>query len=292
MPEEGICKQEHAQILRFEEMLRVVKVAVALGVEQVRITGGEPLVRKGLVDFVSQLANISGIKDLCLTTNAAKLDQMALPLKQAGLARVNVSLDSLNEATFRKITRVGELKTVFRGIHAAIEAGLNPVKINVVIIPGINDSEICDFGRFAFENPVEVRFIERMPFAAGGKDNAYIAEDEILARLKANFKLTAADDSASHGPAHNYQIVGGKGQIGFISSRTRPFCHLCRRLRLTANGILLPCLDSEFGVPIRGLAEIEIEKIIVDLYEKKNAWRKKQACFQTTFDSSLAKIGG
>lgn len=291
MPEAGVCKQSHDEILRFEEMLPVVKAAVETGVEQVRITGGEPLVRRGLEAFVAELAAIPGLNDLCLTTNAANLAPIAKGLKAAGLRRVNISLDSLNQDNFRKITRVGNLDQVLAGIEAAIAAGLQPVKINVVIIPGINDCEINDFARFAFDNPVHVRFIERMPFADGdGSD--YFSESEVLAKIRQRFELAKATEDETHGPAHVFRVVGGKGFIGFVSPRTRPFCQSCRRLRLTANGFLLPCLDSNMGVYVRGLGEDEIRKIIGELYEQKLSWRKSSACFASTFDSSLSKIGG
>lgn len=292
MPEEGICKQPHSEILRFEEILPIVEVAVATGVEQVRITGGEPLIRRGVVDFVRQLVEIKGLHDLCLTTNGANLAEMALPLKNAGLNRVNISIDSLNPETFKKITRTGDLGRVLEGVQAAIAAGLNPVKINVVIIPGINEDEIIDFAEFARENAVEVRFIEKMPFADAGKNDEFVSEEQILSIIKKEFNLEACIDKDSHGPAHSYRIPGGRGKIGFVSPRTRPFCQSCRRLRLTANGFLLPCLDSTMGIKVRGMEKTEIEKVIEELYHKKVSWRKSQACFKNPFDSSLSKIGG
>lgn len=292
MPEEGICKQNHANILRFEEMLIVVRAAIAHGIEQVRITGGEPLVRKGVIGFIRELASLSAIKDLCLTTNAAKLADMAEPLKNAGLGRVNVSLDSLNQENFTRITRIGDLKQVLAGIQAAIAVGLQPVKINTVIIPEVNDHEICDFARFAFENEVEVRFIERMPFSAKMDEQNYFSEAQVCEIIRQNFELCRIESGNSHGPAHSFKIAGGKGKIGFISPRTRPFCKSCARLRLTADGYLLPCLDSDMGIQVRGLPQEQVEKIIIELYQQKHAWRKNQACFNRTFDSSLAKIGG
>ncbi len=292
MPEEGICKQPHSEILRFEEILPIVEAAVATGVEQVRITGGEPLVRRGVVDFVKQLSEIAGLKDLCLTTNGANLAEFALPLKKAGLVRVNVSLDSLNPKTFREITRTGDLNRVLDGVYAAITAELMPVKINVVIIPGINDLEINDFARFARDNPVEVRFIEKMPFAEASVDDEFVSEEQVLATIRKEFNLETSLVHDSHGPAHSFMVTGGKGKIGFVSPRTRPFCQSCRRLRLTANGFLLPCLDSTTGVKVRGMEKSAIEKVIEELYHKKVSWRKNQACFKTPFDSSLAKIGG
>ena len=292
MPEEGICKQAHSDILRFEEILPVVHAAVATGIEQVRITGGEPLIRKGVVEFIKQLSGIRGLNDLCLTTNAYNLSELAVALKAAGLNRINVSLDSLEPETFRKITRVGTLKPVLDGIHAAIAAGLDPVKLNVVIIPGINDGEIENFVRFASENPVHVRFIERMPFPGARDQSGFISETEVFDRIAGKFSLTEVTEKKSFGPARLYKIVDGKGYVGFISPRTQPFCISCRRLRLTANGYLLPCLDSSLGVRVRGMPEEEIKQVIAELYAKKDSWQKNQACFNATFDSSLSKIGG
>jgi cyclic pyranopterin phosphate synthase len=292
MPPEGICKQAHADILRFEEMLVVARAAVSCGVEQIRITGGEPLVRKGVVGFIEELSRLEGLKDLCLTTNASRLSEMAVALKEAGLNRVNVSLDSLDSANFTKLTRTGQLKPVLQGIEAAIEVGLLPVKINVVLVPGLNDHEIEDFAEFARQNDVTLRFIERMPFDAAEKAADFVSEEQVFSRLSKRYNLIEVQEAETFGPARTYAIENGKGRIGFVSPRTRPFCQSCKRLRLTANGFLLPCLDSDLGVQMRNKTQSEIEKVIVDLYAQKASWQKNQACFGSTFDSSLSKIGG
>ncbi|GAB4282582.1 MAG: GTP 3',8-cyclase MoaA [Candidatus Rifleibacteriota bacterium] len=292
MPEEGICKQSHQNILRYEELADIVKAALNCGVEQVRITGGEPLIRAGVVDFIKSIAILPGLKDLCLTTNASRLATMAHSLKSAGLHRVNISLDSLDKENFRKITRNGDLEQVLAGIDAAIANDLMPVKINVVLIPGLNEHEIPDFVRFASENPVTVRFIERMPFEGAKNENSFISERQVLEIIQNICELETANEDNSYGPAHSFRIIGGKGKIGFISPRTRPFCQNCQRLRLTSTGFLLPCLDSDLGVKVRGKSVAEIEQIIKELYAKKHSWRKSKACFGTTFDSSLSKIGG
>lgn len=292
MPEEGICKQSHAEILRYEEMLAVVKASVKCGVEQVRITGGEPLVRSGVVDFVKELAQIDGLKDLCLTTNASKLAEMAKALKNAGLHRVNISLDSLNAEAFKKITRVGDLNLVLKGINAAIDVGLMPVKLNVVLVPGQNDCEILDFAEFARKHPVTVRFIERMPFAGGKEDSGFISEETVFAKISKVYSLQPDQQKDSFGPARTFSISDGMGKVGFISPRSSPYCKTCQRLRLTANGFLLPCLDSTLGVQVRHKNETEIVDIIKELHAKKASWNKSRACFGSTFDSSLSKIGG
>jgi cyclic pyranopterin phosphate synthase len=295
MPEEGICKQSHADILRFEEMLVVAAAAIDCGVEQIRITGGEPLVRKGVVGFIKDLAGIKGLKDLCLTTNASRLQELAPQLKAAGLRRVNISLDSLDPQNFKKITRNGNLEEVLNGIQAALENDLRPVKLNVVLIPGVNDHEIEDFVNFARKKPVTVRFIERMPFTSGvanDSNEAYVSEAAVLEKLKKLCNLTNVADPDTFGPAKSFSIENGAGKIGFISPRTRPFCEVCRRLRLTADGFLLPCLDSSYGVQIRNKSHEEVATVIKQLYDEKASWSKNRACFGGSFASSLAKIGG
>lgn len=293
MPEDGICKETHDSIMRYEEMLPVIRAAVETGVEQVRVTGGEPLVRAGIVDFVGELAKINGLKDLTLTTNGALLDRFAEPLKKAGLKRVNISVDSLDPENFIRITRNGSLSDVLRGIDAAIAAGLGPVKINTVLIPKINEHEILNFVDFAVKKGLSVRFIERMPFNADTavEPLAFISEEAVLETIKSRYQLEPYEEP-SFGPAHNYRIVGTEGRIGFISSRTAPFCHLCQRLRLTSGGYLLPCLDSQYGVNIRGMNSEEVKAVIARLFSEKASWHKNRACFAATFDNSLSKIGG
>lgn len=298
MPAEGIKKQDHKKILRYEEMVEVAKVAVKTGVEQIRITGGEPLIRKNLDIFVAQLSQIEGLKDLSLTTNGSLLVNYAKELKAAGLSRVNISIDSLNPEIFKKITRVGDLENVLAGVRAALEYELTPVKINVVLIPGVNSSEIEDFAEFAYDNPVTIRFIERMPFNGQNSselmpvDREYVPEEEVYAVINNKYKLSQTHDEDTFGPARTYKLADGLGKIGFISPHSRPYCHNCLRLRLTSTGFLLPCLDSNYGMNIRGKNQVEIEQIIADLFKHKTEWRKKHACFGATYNSSLSKIGG
>lgn len=293
MPENGICKQAHHEILRYEEILPVIAAAVASGVEQVRITGGEPLVRAGIVDFIAEVAKIRGLNDLTLTTNGALLPNFAEDLKKVGLRRVNVSLDSLNPDTFARITRVGRLADVIAGIDAAIAAGLDPVKLNTVLMPGINENEIMDFVDFVVERGISVRFIERMPFFAVDMppDDRFVSEEQVKATIAQKYQLEKMTES-SFGPSSDYHIVGGKAGVGFISSRSHPFCSKCQRLRLTSNGYLLPCLDSKTGIEVRGLTSEQIIDAIGKLAEEKASWHKQRACYLSTFESSLSKIGG
>lgn len=293
MPEEGIAQKSHDGILRYEEMLLIIRTAVETGVEQIRITGGEPLVRKGIIDFVGEIAKLEGVKDLTMTTNGTLLTKFAQPLKDAGLHRVNISVDSLDPQIFKNITRKGNLSDVLKGIDAAIDVGLTPVKINLVLMPGVNDHEIMDFADLAVNKKLSVRFIERMPFNKSTQEEeiTFISQEEVVATISSKYELVPAAKN-SYGPSSAFSIKGTKGKIGFISSRTHPFCYLCRRLRLTATGYLLPCLDSDTGVNIRYLSADEIKHIIADLYKEKKSWHKKKACYRSTFDSSLSKIGG
>ena len=298
MPEEGIQKQDHEKILSYEEMVKVAEVATKTGVEQIRITGGEPLIRKNITQLVHKLAQLQGLKDLSLTTNGSLLVENAKELKAAGLDRVNISIDSLNSETFKKITRTGNLEKVLAGVQSALENKLTPVKLNVVLIPGVNSNEILDFAEFAYKNPVTIRFIERMPFKM--HDNGefesiaheFVSEKEVFDTIDRKYKLCETHEEDTFGPARTYKLADGSGNIGFISPHSRPYCHNCLRLRLTATGFLLPCLDSDYGINIRGKNQVEIEEIISELFEHKQKWRKKCACFGETYDSSLSKIGG
>ncbi len=294
MPPEGIPKLSHEQILRYEEMLAIVRSCVSEGVHRVRITGGEPLVRKGLCGFIESLAHIGGIDDISLTTNGILLANFARDLRAAGVARVNISLDSLEADRYAAITRGGDVRLVMAGIEAAIAAGLAPVKINTVMIPGQNDDEVEAFGKLACRLPVHVRFIERMPFASGDTDTvSYISQDTIVDRLtRSGLTLDPAVQDLGGGPSENFRIRGEAGYIGFISSRSHPFCSRCTRLRLTVSGKLLPCLDSSDGVDVRGLDHDAVVRIIRDLAVLKHARHKSCAQFLGARCVSLSDIGG
>ncbi|MBU1106888.1 MAG: GTP 3',8-cyclase MoaA [Candidatus Riflebacteria bacterium] len=293
MPEDGVRKQSHDDIMRYEEILVVIKAAVESGIEQVRITGGEPLVRNGIVEFIADVAKLPGLKDLTLTTNGALLPKYAMALKKAGLNRVNISLDSLNPKTFAEITRVGDLSAVIAGINAAIEAGLNPIKLNTVLIPRVNDSEIMDFVDFAVDKQIAVRFIERMPFNADERLAAdpYVSQAQVMAVIAQKYQLEKSTDE-SLGPSNDYLVTGSRAGVGFISSRSQPFCQRCARIRLTSSGYLLPCLDSKVGVEVRGLTPDKVKETIKQLFNEKSSWQKQYACYASTFESSLSKIGG
>lgn len=253
MPSEGVKFQKHDQILRYEEIISVVKAAVQFGVTKVRVTGGEPLVRFGIVDFIAMLREIPEITDISMTTNGYFLQKYALPLKKAGLNRVNVSLDTLNPELFSKITRGGDFNQVWNGILAAEEAGLDPIKINLVAVKGMNDHEILDFAELSVDHPWHIRYIELMPvknqvpWGDGFPDSeeGYISTTDML-KMFAGKGLETSQSWVGNGPARIYQLPGAKGFIGFISPlEEEHFCKRCNRMRLTADGNLRPCLMSD-----------------------------------------------
>ena len=245
MPPEGVEPLGHCQILTYEEILRVVRIAVDLGITKVRLTGGEPLVRRGIGGLVAGIAAMRGVEDLSLTTNGTLLGPMAAELKNSGLKRVNISLDTLKPVIFEKITNRPGLESVLAGITAAKTVGMSPIKINTVAIRGVNDGEILDFARFAQEMGIEVRFIEHMPSRREVWDDAsLVSAEEILGTIGAKFPLEELDREVSHaGPGRIFSLPGG-GRVGVISPLSDHFCGSCNRLRLTADGRLRSCLFS------------------------------------------------
>lgn len=256
MPKEGLSVLGHNDILRYEEILRIVRIAIGLGISKVRITGGEPLVRRGLVDFIARLGVLPGLNDISLTTNGILLEKFAGPLFEAGVKRINISLDSLNEAKYAEITRGGNLKAVLRGIEAVYQTGFNPIKINAVAMRGVNDDEILDFALLTLNKPYQVRFIELMPMGQAGlaHDGGYISNEEVLARIKEVYPLepVVREGKSTEGPARIFKIAGSQGEIGFISPISHHFCSVCNRLRLTADGYLRPCLLVDNEISLKG----------------------------------------
>ena len=292
----------HREILTYEEMLRIVSVAVPLGISRVRVTGGEPLVRRGIVDFIAALKECSGIEDVSLTTNGVLLEDMAGPLLAAGKPRLNVSLDSLNAQRFARITGSDCWARVWSGITRAEELGLFPLKINMVPIRGVNDDEVADFARLTLERRLHVRFIEFMPIGANDRwhRESCVPSSEVRTAVeRALGPLVPFASNNSAGPSDNYQVAGAKGVIGFISPMSRHFCASCRRLRLTADGRIRPCLlsDTEIDVksPMRsGCTDTELERLLRLSLEIKperhhlNENGSEAGCFQRT----MSRIGG
>lgn len=249
-PEEGVSKRCHSEILSLEEIAEVVKASAKLGINKVRLTGGEPLVRKGIVELVRKISDIKGINEIALTTNGILLKQLAKPLKEAGLKRVNISIDTLKPDRYEYITRGGKLSDVLEGIEAAKKAGLYPLKFNVVLVKGFNDDEIEDFVNLTMDNEIDVRFIELMPIGENGemsKEN-FIPNTLVLDKNPSLIPVSSSDKSA---PAKYYKFEGGKGKIGLINPISSHFCSTCNRLRLTADGKIKPCLHSNEEIDIR-----------------------------------------
>lgn len=270
MPENGVESLPHHDVLSYEELLRITRVAVALGVRKVRITGGEPLVRRGLVNFIHLLRTLDPELELALTTNGILLAPLAEELKSAGLDRINVSLDSLIPERFREISRRDGLADVLAGLQRAAAVGFSPIKINMVPIRGVNDDEIEAFAGLARENPWEVRFIEYMPVSEGLEyDRSHrVDSEEIMVRLRRLGEVEAVTPAANAGPANCYRIPGYAGKIGIIPAVSQHFCSTCNRLRLTADGRLRPCLFStqeiDLRTPLRaGVGDDEISELLL-----------------------------
>ena len=249
MPEKGIESLAHDDILRFEDTLKIVKIAASLGINKIRYTGGEPLVMKDIDKLIYETSKIQGIDDIAITTNGILLPDMAEDLKKAGLKRVNISLDTLNSDKFRSITRIGSLDKVMEGIYKCLALGLTPVKINTVLLRGINDTEFVDFLNLIREIPVEIRFIELMPIGEGVKmyEKSKMSFMELLAVHPELTKIQTEKSST----AELYKLEGAKGKIGFISPVSCKFCSDCNKIRLTSTGTIKPCLHSKEEINIR-----------------------------------------
>jgi len=255
MPEEGIPLIPHEKILTYEELVRIVRVFAKEGISKVRLTGGEPLVRKGIVDFIARLSEIKEIRDLSLTTNGVLLKEYASDLKQAGLKRVNISLDSLQRDRFCQITRKDEYEKVWEGIVESLQVGLSPVKINMVAIRGVNDDEIESFARMTLRLPLTVRYIEYMPSGNGEawKESDILTIPQIKDRLERIGKLIPVPSVHWDGPAMRFHFEGATGEIGFIGAVSTHFCQECNRLRLTPDGRIRTCLFSDEEIDVREL---------------------------------------
>jgi len=299
MPPEGVPARNHADILRYEEIERVVRAAAGLGISKIRLTGGEPLVRRGIVDLVRMLAQVPGIDDLAMTTNGTLLSRFASDLAQAGLKRVNVSLDTLDEKNYARITRGGQLGDVLEGIESAQEAGLVPLKINTVVLHGLDEDQVCDLASLTLRHDWHVRFIEVMPlhYNATHFDADYMSNEKVRAQIVRRLgPLAPADSVVGNGPARYYRLPGGLGTVGFISAISEHFCSRCNRLRLTADGKIRPCLLSDKEINIKpvlrsgaGLAEIQ-KWIIKAIMAKPAGHQLRRSIFP--HGRGMSEIGG
>ncbi len=276
MPEKGVVFHPHAHHLSDEELVRVIRIMSTLGFDRIRLTGGEPTVRPNLVPIVEAITAIPGIKEIAMTTNAMRLEKIAEPLARAGMNRVNISIDTLDAERFAKITRFGKIDAVWRGILAAEQAGMTPIKLNSVIVRGYNEQDIVDLARLTLEHAWEMRFIEMMPLGsiADFQVDSIVTADEMKARIEAECGELIPLKWNGHDPARPYRLQGGQGTLGFISSVSAPFCEGCDRVRLTSDGRLRLCLlrDNEVELlqPIRdGASDAELRALISQgVYDK------------------------
>ena len=290
MPEEGVCRRSHADMLTEDEFIDAVKAAAKLGITKVRITGGEPLVKKNIVSICRRTAQVPGIAEVCLTTNGVLLPQLAKPLKEAGVKRLNLSLDTLKPDKYAYITRTGTLAHFRAGLEAAFEAGFEKIKINSVLIGGFNDDEIEDLARLTMEYPLDMRFIELMPMYDSGDFgiDAYVPYSRVLEKLP-----DAVPVPQDGGVAKLYRLPGAKGNIGLISPVSAHFCGECNRLRLTADGKLKPCLHVADEYSIKGLQLEEIKKVMAEAIWNKPAWHGDlDAVNRSKAGRNMNEIGG
>lgn len=289
MPPEGVCKKAHEQMLTQEETVAAVEVAASLGVRKLRVTGGEPLVKRGIVSLCERLAAVDGIEELCVTTNGLLLPELARPLRDAGVQRVNISLDTLDPKRYEYITRGGDLSAALRGVEAALDAGFARVKLNAVLIGGFNDDEIPALAALTRTHGVDMRFIELMPMLDKGfGPEAYLPVDAVAKALP-----TLVAEPSDGGVARLYRLPGAQGRIGLISPVSAHFCALCNRLRLTADGKLKPCLHSAEEFSIKGLDKDQMRAQFERAVMAKPARHKALSATEHTASArAMNRIGG
>jgi len=275
-PWKEIGKKSHQEILRYEEIIRLTSLMAQLGIKRIRVTGGEPLIKKDVLPLIEKLTKIELIEEVSLTTNATKLAHFAGQLKKAGINRINISLDSLNKDRYARITGGGNLNDVLIGIEEALRVGLAPLKINMVVMKGINDDELKEFALLTLNKHLQVRFIEFMPICQQKISWAerYLPTDVLKERLASFFGLIPTNGLPGNGPAEYYQIIGASGKIGFISPMSNHFCSKCNRIRLTPDGHLRLCLGKELEFdlkrPLRqGTSDLELKELICQALKHK-----------------------
>lgn len=293
MPEEGICKREHNDMLTLEEIFQIVKECAELGVSKIRITGGEPLVRKDLPYLIKSISGIEGINEIALTTNGILLSQYADELKAAGLNRVNISLDTMSPEKYSYITRGGNISDVMEGIKAAEEAGLLPIKLNTVLIGDFNDDEVESFVQLTMDKNIDVRFIELMQIgqAANWAKKHFISNSTILEKLKDLQEVQSNDPSS---PAKYYRLPGSKGRVGLINPISHAFCSNCNRIRMTADGKLKPCLHSEVEIDVKDALRRgeRVKDIIKEAVLLKPAQHNLNSLGNKPIQRDMYRIGG
>ena len=290
MPEDGVCKKRHEDMLTEEEIIRAVRAAASLGIDKLRITGGEPLVKKNVVSICRRAAEVEGIREVCLTTNGVLLPELAVPLKEAGVSRINMSLDTLDPEKYAYITRIGTLDQAMAGLEAALNAGFEKIKINAVLIGGFNDDEIVPLAELTKRYPVDVRFIEMMPmYDSGDFDRrAFIPYTTVLDKLP-----EAEEVHPDGGVARLYRLPGGQGNVGLISPVSAHFCSTCNRIRLTADGKVKPCLHSGDEYSLKGLDYDGMAAVLKNAIWNKPAWHGElSAESRSQAGRNMNQIGG
>ena len=290
MPEDGVCKKRHEDMLTQEEMVTAIRAAAALGIRKLRITGGEPLVKGNIVELCREAASVDGIEEICLTTNGTLLPKLAVPLREAGVNRLNISLDTLNAEKFHYITRIGNIDDALRGIEAALDAGFDKVKINSVLIGGFNDDEIPALAELTCRYPVDVRFIELMPMYDSGDfgPEAFIPYTVVTDRLPALSPVPA-----DGGVAKLFRLPDAKGNIGLISPVSAHFCADCNRIRITADGKIKPCLHSSDEISIKGQNYDDMLETIRSAILSKPQWHGELSYSERSHAArNMNQIGG
>ena len=290
MPEDGVCKKRHEEMLTQEEMITAIRAAAALGIRKLRITGGEPLVKSNIVELCRAAAAVEGIEEICLTTNGTLLPKLAAPLREAGVHRLNISLDTLDAEKFRYITRIGNLEDAMAGIEASLAAGFEKIKINSVLIGGFNDDEIPALAALTRRYPVDVRFIELMPMYDSGDfgPEAFIPYTVVTERLPELCPVTA-----DGGVAKLYRLPGAQGNVGLISPVSAHFCADCNRIRLTADGKLKPCLHSSDEITLKGLDYEGMLKALRSAILSKPKWHGELSYTERSHAArNMNQIGG
>lgn len=290
MPEEGVCKRSHDEMLTEDEIIMAVEAAAALGIKKIRITGGEPLVKKNIVTICHRTAQVEGIEEVCITTNGILLPKLGKDLKAAGVDRINLSLDTLDPEKYAHITRIGKLEAFQAGLEAAFEADFEKIKVNAVLIGGFNDNEIEALANLTREYPLDMRFIELMPILDSDEfgEAAYVPYSRVLEKLP-----EAEEMPQDGGVAKLYRLPGAKGNIGLISPINAHFCGQCNRIRLTADGKLKPCLHAEDEYSIKGLDFAGMKATMEKAIWNKPAWHGDlDAVHRSRAGRNMNEIGG
>jgi len=292
MPKEGVYKKKHNEILRFEDINKILKASAFLGIRKVRFTGGEPLILKDVDKLIYDTSKIQGIEDIAITTNGIILNSMVEDLKNAGLKRVNISLDTLKEEKFKKITRGGNILDVLQAIEKCIKLGIKPVKINTVLIKGINDDEISDLIYLTKNLPVSIRFIELMPIGEGVNyyDKGFMSSEEVINKFPELVPINSGISST----AKLFKLPNSKGTVGFISPLSCKFCSNCNRIRLTSSGTIKPCLHSDTEYDLTGHLDSEIRLIseLRNIIYNKPAEHKLEHDKKSKSKKKMYEIGG